>query len=102
MVVTGQVHGGVATGIGQALFEEVAYDLDGNPVSGNLVSYGVPRAAELPPIETVDDDRPSEVAMGQPERSSSTPRPCSAPGSAGRAVRAAAFSFARGDQPRAS
>jgi carbon-monoxide dehydrogenase large subunit len=61
MVVTGQVHGGVATGIGQALFEEIAYDPDGNPVSGNFVSYGVPTAAELPPIETIAMVTPTPV-----------------------------------------
>jgi len=50
MVVDGQVHGGVAQGIGQALFEEFQYD-DANPITGNLTSYLIPSAASLPPFE---------------------------------------------------
>ena len=38
----GQVHGGVAAGIAQALFEEIAYDEHGNPLNANLVSYCIP------------------------------------------------------------
>jgi carbon-monoxide dehydrogenase large subunit len=51
IVATGQVHGGVATGIGQALFEEVLYDEDGNPLTSNFVGYAFPSAADLPPFE---------------------------------------------------
>lgn len=47
MVVDGQVHGGVAQGIGQALFERFAYD-DGNPLTANLTTYLIPSAASLP------------------------------------------------------
>jgi len=50
MVVDGQVHGGVAQGIGQALYEEFQYD-DGNPITGNLTSYLIPSAGSLPLFE---------------------------------------------------
>jgi carbon-monoxide dehydrogenase large subunit len=48
MVVEGQVHGGIAQGIAQALFEEAVYDDDGNLVTGTFVDYLVPSAADLP------------------------------------------------------
>ena len=52
MIVDGMVHGGVAQGIGQALFEEAVFDEDGNLVTGSMVSYIVPSAAELIDLET--------------------------------------------------
>ncbi len=52
MIVDGQVHGGVAQGAGQALFEEFKYD-EGNPLTGNLTTYLLPSAATLPSY-TVD------------------------------------------------
>ncbi|MCU1485447.1 MAG: putative carbon monoxide dehydrogenase large subunit [Actinomycetia bacterium] len=56
VVVSGQQQGGIVQGIAQALFEEVAYDTDGNPVTTTFADYGIPSAAELPGIEvsTVD------------------------------------------------
>jgi carbon-monoxide dehydrogenase large subunit len=48
LIVEGQIHGGVAQGIAQALWEEAVYDDDGTLVSGSLVDYLVPSAAELP------------------------------------------------------
>jgi carbon-monoxide dehydrogenase large subunit len=52
MVVHGQVHGGLAQGIGQALFEQVVYDPDGGQlVSGSFMDYGMPRADGMPPFE---------------------------------------------------
>jgi carbon-monoxide dehydrogenase large subunit len=59
LVVDGQVHGGIAQGIGQALFEEAVYDDDGNLVTGSMVSYIVPTAPELPTIETDRVEAPS-------------------------------------------
>jgi aerobic carbon-monoxide dehydrogenase large subunit len=50
-IVDGQIHGGVAQGIGQALFEEAIYDEDGNLTTGSMVSYIVPSAAELLDLE---------------------------------------------------
>jgi carbon-monoxide dehydrogenase large subunit len=61
LVVDGQVHGGVAAGVAQALYEEIAYDEDGNPLSANLVSYCMPAAPELPMIERVEMVTPTPV-----------------------------------------
>ncbi len=57
----GQVHGGVAAGIAQALFEEIAYDEDGNPLSANLVSYCMPAAPELPSFELAPMETPTPL-----------------------------------------
>jgi carbon-monoxide dehydrogenase large subunit len=51
LLVAGQQHGGIAQGAAQALFEEVAYDDDGNPITSNLADYAIPSAAELPSFE---------------------------------------------------
>ncbi len=59
LLVDGQVHGGVAQGIGQALFEEVAYDSGGNLLSGNLMTYLVPTAPTLPLFEIDHTETPS-------------------------------------------
>ena len=48
MIVHGQIHGGVAQGIGQALFERAAYDRDGQLVTGSFMDYALPRADDLP------------------------------------------------------
>lgn len=48
MIVAGQVHGGVAQGIGQAMFEDAIYDADGNMLTGSLLDYPIPTAADLP------------------------------------------------------
>jgi carbon-monoxide dehydrogenase large subunit len=53
MIVAGQVHGGLAQGIAQALFEEVVYDEGGHLLSGTLMDYTLPRADDLPDF-TVD------------------------------------------------
>ncbi|HJM27509.1 MAG: xanthine dehydrogenase family protein molybdopterin-binding subunit [Acidimicrobiales bacterium] len=59
MLVTGQQHGGIAQGVAQALFESVSYDEEGNPVTGNLMDYAMPSAAELPSFETHNTETPS-------------------------------------------
>jgi aerobic carbon-monoxide dehydrogenase large subunit len=59
LVVEGQVHGGVAQGIAQALFEGAVYDDDGNLLTGTLVDYLVPSAADLPSITTDRTETPS-------------------------------------------
>jgi carbon-monoxide dehydrogenase large subunit len=61
VVAEGQVHGGVATGIAQALFEEVMYDEDGNPVTGSFVGYAFPSAAELPSFEVIEMETPTPM-----------------------------------------
>jgi carbon-monoxide dehydrogenase large subunit len=48
MIVEGQVHGGIAQGVGQALLEHAVYDGDGQLVSGSFMDYAMPRAANLP------------------------------------------------------
>lgn len=52
LLVKGQVHGGVAQGLGQAIFEHVAYDEDGQLLSGSLMDYALPRASDVPAIDT--------------------------------------------------
>jgi aerobic carbon-monoxide dehydrogenase large subunit len=59
MLVTGQVHGGVAQGIGQALYEGVTYDPDGQLLTASYQDYCIPRADDIPPIEvTLDGSAP--------------------------------------------
>ena len=59
MLVTGQIHGGVAQGIGQALYEGVTYDAEGQLLTASYQDYCVPRASDLPPIAvTLDDSAP--------------------------------------------
>ena len=54
MLIDGQVHGGIAHGIGQALYEQIVYDAEGQLVTGSFVDYALPTAAELPVVR----DRP--------------------------------------------
>jgi carbon-monoxide dehydrogenase large subunit len=61
LLVEGQQHGGVAAGIGQALWEEVSYDEDGNPITSNMADYGIPTAAELPMFEVVSTETPTPL-----------------------------------------
>jgi aerobic carbon-monoxide dehydrogenase large subunit len=51
MIAEGQVHGGVAQGIGNALLEEIVYDADGNILTTSLADYLPPTSAEIPPID---------------------------------------------------
>jgi carbon-monoxide dehydrogenase large subunit len=60
-IVIGQIHGGVAQGIGQALYEELAWDEDGQPMSTSFMQYAVPRAHQLPRLETGHTITPSPV-----------------------------------------
>jgi aerobic carbon-monoxide dehydrogenase large subunit len=61
MIAEGQVHGGLAAGIAQALYEEVRYDADGNPQHGTMVTYCMPSAVELPSFERVVMETPTPV-----------------------------------------
>jgi carbon-monoxide dehydrogenase large subunit len=61
VIAEGQVHGGVATGVAQALYEEFVYDEDGNPLTGTFLSYAFPSAAELPSFDTVAMETPTPV-----------------------------------------
>jgi aerobic carbon-monoxide dehydrogenase large subunit len=60
-IVDGQVHGGVAQGIGGALFEELVYDEEGQLLSGTLADYLVPTAADVPPIALAHAETPSPL-----------------------------------------
>jgi carbon-monoxide dehydrogenase large subunit len=60
-LIEGQVHGGITHAVGQALFEQVAYDEDGQLMTGSFVSYALPSAAELPSFETDRTETPSPV-----------------------------------------
>ena len=59
VIVEGQIHGGVAQGVGGALLEEMVYDEQGQLQTGTFMDYLVPTAMELPPIETVHLEYPS-------------------------------------------
>lgn len=61
LIVDGQVQGGIAQGLGQALFEEVVYDEDGQLVTGSLMDYAVARAEDLPALEFARTETPTEV-----------------------------------------
>jgi len=59
MIVDGQIHGGVAQGVGGGLFEDIVYDEAGQLLTATLMDYPIPRAGDLPPIETVHMEFPS-------------------------------------------
>ncbi|MGD2042679.1 MAG: xanthine dehydrogenase family protein molybdopterin-binding subunit [Acidimicrobiia bacterium] len=51
MIVAGQVHGGIVQGIGQAMYEDAIHDSDGNLLTGSLLDYPIPAAADMPMFE---------------------------------------------------
>ena len=59
LIVDGQVHGGIAQGVAQALLEVVSYDPDGNPITSNFADYGIISAAELPSYERIPMETPT-------------------------------------------
>jgi len=59
LIVEGQIHGGVAQGIGQALYEEAVYDENGQLLTGSLQDYTLPKSHQLPEIETEKTVTPS-------------------------------------------
>jgi carbon-monoxide dehydrogenase large subunit len=61
LLIDGQVHGGITHGIGQALYERIDYDDNGQLVTGTFVDYALPTAAELPSYETDRTETPSPV-----------------------------------------
>jgi carbon-monoxide dehydrogenase large subunit len=61
LLIAGQVHGGVVHAIGQALYEQIAYDENGQLVTGTFVDYALPTAAELPSFELDRTETPSPV-----------------------------------------
>ncbi len=61
MIVDGQIHGGIAQGVAQALYERAVYDENGQLITGTLMDYAVPAAHMLPPFETDRTVTPSPV-----------------------------------------
>jgi aerobic carbon-monoxide dehydrogenase large subunit len=61
MIVEGQVHGGIVQAIGQALYEEVVYDEQGQLLTGTLMDYALPKAAMIPHLELDRTETPSPV-----------------------------------------
>ena len=61
MLVEGQIHGGVAQGVAQALYEEFVYDAEGNPLTTSLIDYAIPTIGEIPAIETVAMETPTPL-----------------------------------------
>ncbi len=61
MIVDGQVHGGVASGIAQALMEEFSYDANGNPLTSTFMNYSIISATELPMFERVPMETPTPM-----------------------------------------
>ncbi len=61
LLVAGQVHGGIAQGLAQALYEEVIYDENGQLLTGELMDYAVPKAHQLPHYECDHTETPTDV-----------------------------------------
>jgi carbon-monoxide dehydrogenase large subunit len=62
LIVAGQVHGGIAQAVGQALHEQVVYDAEGQLLTGSFMDYGIPRADDLPDFEThTDETQPCKI-----------------------------------------
>src|ERR1700761_6650 len=64
LIVEGQVHGGLAQGIAQALYEEAAYDSDGNLITASFADYLVPSATDLPSYVTGRTESPADNSLG--------------------------------------
>jgi 2-furoyl-CoA dehydrogenase large subunit len=61
LIAEGQIHGGLAHGLGAALLEEHRYDEDGNPLTATFVDYLPPTATELPPVRSLTVESPSPL-----------------------------------------
>jgi carbon-monoxide dehydrogenase large subunit len=59
MIVAGQVHGGIALGLGQALIERLVYDQSGQLVTGSFLDYALPRAGDFPAFDTATNEQPA-------------------------------------------
>jgi len=61
MIVEGQIHGGIAQGIGQALTESIVYSEEGQPLTGSLMDYALPRSTMIPDLtlDTIDTISPT-------------------------------------------
>ena len=65
LIVEGQIHGGLAQGIGQAMIEEAVYNEDGQLVTGSFMDYALPRATDFPPVRDASTYSPHS---GEPAR----------------------------------
>ncbi|HEX5813710.1 MAG TPA: xanthine dehydrogenase family protein molybdopterin-binding subunit [Methylomirabilota bacterium] len=63
MIVDGQTHGAVAQGIGNALYEELAYDAGGQPLTTTFMDYIIPGTLEVPPLEVIHVETPPAVSV---------------------------------------
>jgi len=63
MLVEGQTHGAVAQGIGNALYEEFAYDEAGQPLTTTFMDYLIPGTMDVPPVEVIHVDTPPAVSV---------------------------------------
>src|SRR5207253_4074312 len=61
LLVAGQQHGGIASGVAQVFWEHMVYDADGNPLTSTLAEYGMPSAAELPSFELANTETPTHM-----------------------------------------
>jgi carbon-monoxide dehydrogenase large subunit len=61
LIVEGQIHGGVAQGVGGALYEELAYDESGQPLAQSLLDYALPGAEQVPPVRIAHLNTPSPL-----------------------------------------
>ena len=61
LIVEGQIHGGLAQGIGQAMVEEVAYAADGQPLTASFMDYALPRASDFPRFELASTVTPTPI-----------------------------------------
>jgi aerobic carbon-monoxide dehydrogenase large subunit len=59
LLIDGQIHGGIVHALGQALYEQVVYDEDGQLVTGTFVDYALPSAADVPSFETDRTETPT-------------------------------------------
>ncbi len=61
LLVDGQIHGGIVQGLGQALFEEVLYEENGQLITGSLMTYALPHAENLPRLQLARTETPTPV-----------------------------------------
>jgi carbon-monoxide dehydrogenase large subunit len=59
--VKGQIHGGIAQGLGQGLYEHLAYDANGQLLAGTFMDYAMPRAEDMPAFEVGAHEVPTQV-----------------------------------------
>jgi len=61
LILDGQIHGGVAQGLGGAMWEKLVYDAQGQPLATTLMDYLLPTSAEVPPLEVEHEETPTPL-----------------------------------------